>query len=456
MTSAIHRLLTPLHKLLKHKSTSGILLFSAVVAAMVWVNSPWGESYHRLWALPLGLRLGGHTLTVPLHGWINDGLMALFFFSVGLEIKREVLAGELSSLRKATLPIAAAIAGMVVPALIYGAFNRGTPAVAGWGIPMATDIAFSLGLLSLLGSRVPVSLKIFLTALAVVDDLGSVLVIAFFYTSAISFASLGWGLAFLLVLLAGNLAGIRHSAFYAIIGIGGLWLAFLLSGVHATIAGVLCALTIPGRVKINEELFVEKMRVLTEEFDRACRNNVAFLTEPQLELIEKIKKTSTDAETPLQKIEYGLNPLVSFGVLPLFALSNGGIALEGNLLTALLQPVSLGVALGLLLGKFAGIVGISRLLVGFRLASLPGGTTWGQLYGVGMLAGIGFTMSLFVSELAFTDPLLIREAKMGIFAASLLAAVLGLVLLRVTSPPPAKGIPEVQMQSGVPGALPPA
>ena len=426
----IERLLNPLNRLFQNQSTSAIITFLAVVVAMIWANSDWSESYSHLWHTPLAFTIGSFTISESLHTWINDGLMAIFFFIVGLEIKRELFGGELSSPRKAILPISAAFGGMVIPALVYVFFNQDTPAENGWGIPMATDIAFSLGILSLLGKRVPISLKIFLTALAIVDDLGSVLIIAFFYTSDIYVYDLMWGFVFLMVLMLGNFVGIRNQLFYMVVSIGGLWLAFFFSGVHPTIAGVLAAFAIPGRVKINEKVFLDNMATLTTMFKKANPNDNKFVTNEQMEILETINEVSTDAATPLQKVEHSLSGFVSFIVLPLFALANTGISIHGEGLSVLLHPVSLGIGLGLILGKFIGIVGLSKLMVALGLAELPDKSTWHHIYGVAFLAGVGFTMSLFISDLAFTDDHIIHLSKISILVSSALAGLIGYLILR--------------------------
>ena len=431
----IERLLSPLNHLLQNQSTSAIITFFAVVIAMIWANSAWSYSYDALWHTPLALTIGSFTISQTLHILINDGLMAIFFFLVGLEIKREIFGGELSSPKKAVLPISAAVGGMLVPALIYIFFNQGTDASDGWGIPMATDIAFSLGILSLLGKRVPVSVKIFLTALAIVDDLGAVLIIAFFYTSDIYVNDLMWGFVFLMILLLGNYVGIRNQLFYSLISIGGLWLAFFFSGVHPTIAGVLAAFTIPGRVKINEKLFLSNIEVLTNMFRKANPNDNKFVTNDQMEILETIQEVSMDASTPLQKVEHSLRGFVSFIVIPLFALSNTGISLEGEGLSVLLHPVSLGIGLGLLLGKFIGIVGLSKLMVYLRLAELPDRSNWNHIYGVAFLAAVGFTMSLFISDLAFTNDAIIQLSKISILVTSALAGLIGYLILRFKTKP---------------------
>lgn len=431
----IERLFKPLNHLLQNQSTSAIITFFAVVIAMAWANSAWSYSYEALWHTPLALTIGSFSISQTLHVLINDGLMAIFFFSVGLEIKREIFGGELSSPKKALLPISAAVGGMLVPALIYIFFNQGTEAADGWGIPMATDIAFSLGILSLLGKRVPISVKIFLTALAIVDDLGAVLIIAFFYTSDIFVNDLMWGFVFLLILLLGNYVGIRNQLFYSLISIGGLWLAFFFSGVHPTIAGVLAAFTIPGRVKINEKLFLSNLQVLTDMFKKANPNDNEYVTHDQMEILETIREVSTDAATPLQKVEHSLSRFVSFIVIPLFALSNTGIHLEGEGLSVLMHPVSLGIGLGLILGKFIGIVGLSKLMVSFGWAELPDQSNWNHIYGVAFLAAVGFTMSLFISDLAFTDDAIIQLSKISILVTSALAGLIGYLILRFKTKP---------------------
>lgn len=431
----IERLLSPLNHLFQNQSTSAIITFFAVIIAMIWANSAWSYSYDALWHTPLALTIGSFTISQTLHILINDGFMAIFFFLVGLEIKREIFGGELSSPKKAVLPISAAVGGMLVPALIYIFFNQGTDASDGWGIPMATDIAFSLGILSLLGKRVPVSVKIFLTALAIVDDLGAVLIIAFFYTSDIYVNDLMWGFVFLMILLLGNYVGIRNQLFYSLISIGGLWLAFFFSGVHPTIAGVLAAFTIPGRVKINEKLFLSNIEVLTNMFRKANPNDNKFVTNDQMEILETIQEVSMDASTPLQKVEHSLRGFVSFIVIPLFALSNTGISLEGEGLSVLLHPVSLGIGLGLLLGKFIGIVGLSKLMVYLRLAELPDKSNWNHIYGVAFLAAVGFTMSLFISDLAFTNDAIIQLSKISILVTSALAGLIGYLILRFKTKP---------------------
>jgi NhaA family Na+:H+ antiporter len=318
---------------------------------------------------------------------------------------------------------------MLVPAAIYLLFNFGTETGSGWGIPMATDIAFALGIIYLLGDKVPFSLKIFLTALAIADDLGAVLVIAFFYTSQISYTSLMIGAAFLGVLYAANKIGVRSPAFYGIVGVAGVWLAFLLSGVHATIAGVLAALTIPANVKVDDLLFTRKLRQMAASFDNAEKNENSLITKEQLEIIEDVRNCSKAAITPLQQIEHSLHPIVAFVILPIFAFANTGVEFSGNFAESLTSNITLGIIFGLIFGKFIGIVGVTKLIVFFKLAALPQGASWKQLYGVALLASVGFTMSLFITELAFSNPEHIVQAKFGILIASVIGGLSGYLLL---------------------------
>lgn len=428
-------IIDPMRGFLKNSTTSGIVLFTAAFTAIVLSNSPWANEFHHLWEINFSIGIGDWELSKSLHHWINDGLMAVFFFVIGLELKREIISGELRNPKNAILPIAAAIGGMVVPALIYYFFNPSGEMQSGWGVPMATDIAFALGILYLLGDRVPVSLKIFLTVLAIADDLGAVLVIAFFYTSDINMLSLLTGAGFMAVLIAANLLGVRNTLFYGIVGVGGLWLAFLMSGVHATIAAVLAAFTIPAKVRYSEMVFERKLNTLMKLFRRAAPSTSRTVTTEQLHLLEKIRYISKQTYTPLQQLEHSMHPLVAFIIMPLFALANAGISLSAESLTNLGSSVTMGVFFGLLLGKFVGVVGAVALLTRLGIASLPPEFSTRHLLGVGLLAGIGFTMSLFIGELAFTQQIYIEEAKMGILLASLVAGLLGYFVIRSAKQP---------------------
>ncbi len=410
------------------QASGGILLLAATVLALIWANSPWGHSYFELWETYLKIELGDLALKESLLHWVNDGLMVIFFFLVGLEIKREILVGELASLRRATLPLMAAVGGMVLPAALYILFNLGGDGASGWGIPMATDIAFLLGLLTVLGSRVPVSLKIFFTALAIADDLGAVLVIALFYSSEISWLALGIGAVFLAALVVLNRGRVRHPLPYALLGIG-LWLAFLQSGIHPTIAGVLLALTIPARTPMRASAFLAQCTAALGGLEPGAHVEESRQQQAAAQTLESIAER---IQTPLQRLERSLNPWVAYLVVPIFALANAGVGLGGNLADALSSPISLGIIAGLVAGKPLGITLFSWLAVKLGIADLPQGVTWRQLFAASWLAGIGFTMSLFIASSAFAGALL-DTAKMSILLASLLAGGIGFGLLLLTS-----------------------
>lgn len=431
----MERIVRPFQDFASKASSGGILLIVATVVALVWANSPFGESYEALWRTKLTIGLGEFSLSKDLTHWINDGLMAVFFLVVGLEIKREILVGELSSARNAALPVVAALGGAVVPALIYVAFNAGTEGVAGWGIPMATDIAFALGVLALLGERVPLALKVFLTALAIVDDIVAVLVIALFYTSEISWGALGVGGLFLVALVAANLIGVGRTLVYALLGLG-LWLAFLLSGVHATIAGVLLALTVPASSFIDPGAFVERGRYILDRFEQAGEKGENVLTNDERQAaLHALNRATYKLEPPLHELEHRLHPWVVFSIMPLFALANAGVPLGAGFAEALADPVALGIVAGLVFGKQLGVTLFAWLAVRTGLSELPQGVSWRHIYGAGWLAGIGFTMSLFITDLAFSDDALVNSAKLGILAASLIAGIVGWTILRKAPSP---------------------
>jgi NhaA family Na+:H+ antiporter len=432
------------------------------VVALVWANSAWAASYEHLWEQPVSVALGPLGGTTTLHHFINDGLMAVFFFLVGLEIKREVLVGELASVRKAALPMAGALGGMLVPAALYFALNAGGAGSPGWGIPMATDIAFALGILALLGDRVPVSLKVFLTALAIADDIGAVLVIAIFYSTGVDWVALGTA-AGLLALSAGlNLAGARKPWAYAAVGVL-LWAAVLQSGVHATVAGVLLAFTIPSRTRIHEGEFLQRGHDALHRFDRALDPSAPGLAATVLsnsesqEALHSLERLTEKAQPPLHRLEHNLHGIVAFGIMPLFALANAGVTLHGEIGEALASPVTLGVVLGLVIGKPLGITLASWLAVRAGVAAKPEGVRWASLHAVSWLGGVGFTMSLFVAGLAFTgegSDVLLESAKLGVLAASLVAGVTGyLVMHRATArrrveEPAAEDVEPLEVGSG--------
>ena len=425
----------PIKLFMGREKSGGIVLILSVTLAMILANSNIAESYFHFFEQEVGFIVNGEPyLNYSLHHWINDGLMAMFFFVVGLELKREFIGGELADIRNTILPIGAAIGGMIVPALIFLSLNIGTPQTMGWGIPMATDIAFALGVVYLLGDKVPASAKLFLTTLAIVDDLGAVLVIAFFYTSELSIASLLFGLGFLAVMFIGNRLGIKSLFFYAVLGIGGVWVTFLLSGIHATIAAVLAAFMIPADAKINESVYLKRMKKLTRRFEKEEPNEVRTLEEGQVDVLTHIQHDTTIAIPLLQQLEHKMSPIVTFLIMPIFAIANAGISFTDLSLSDIFSThVALGVTLGLLLGKPIGIIGATFLMVKMRWATLPSAITRRTLLGLGMLASIGFTMSMFISTLAFTDELLMTQAKLGIFLASILGGIGGYVLLNKKS-----------------------
>jgi len=424
----IEILISPFTRFARLEAAGGILLLLATLIALVWANSPWEDSYHAIWHTTFTLGVGRYVLSWSRHIWVNDGLMAIFFFLVGLEIKREVLIGELSSLRQAAFPFMAALGGSIVPALVYLAINKGSVHAGGWGIPMATDIAFALGVLALLGSRVPPSLKVFVAALAIVDDVFGVLVIALFYTAHISYMSLALGLLGVGVSFVANWAGIRQPAVYAFLGVF-VWFAVLQSGVHATIAGVLLAFSIPVKSSIDKEKFVSKCRRLLDHFDQAQDNSSEAHA-----LIHTLESQCEKVDTPLHRIEHSLQPWVSFLIMPVFAFSNAGVHILGQIEASVRDPVTLGVFLGLLLGKPIGIMLFSWLAHKTRLASPPAGVQWKQIFGAGWLCGIGFTMSLFIAGLALNSDTVVDMAKIGTLAASVTAGIVGSLILLGKTP----------------------
>ncbi len=428
--TTIEKILSPVQKFLHTETSGGIVLIIATVIAMIWANSQFAQSYFNLWHQYITLDFGIVELKYSLHHWINDGLMVIFFFVVGLEIKRELIAGELSSLKKATLPIAGAIGGMVVPALIYLIFNYGKEGMPGWGIPMATDIAFVVGLMALLGPKFPLSLKIFVLALAIVDDIGAVLVIAFFYTKEISLNALALAFVILILLFIVNRLHIRNLIVYTILGII-LWIAFLKSGVHSTIAGVLLAFFIPAKPRIDETKFLEDTRGLLNEFSNIEHNSHILTDEEKLNIVFEIERKCERVLTPLQRIENSLHPWVTFFIIPVFALANAGVEISGDLFTNLFNPISMGIFLGLFVGKQTGIFIFSYLAIKMKIAAKIEDVNYTKFYGAGILCGIGFTMSLFIANLAFDSIELLNIAKVGILSASLFSGLIGYFITRL-------------------------
>lgn len=412
-------------------TAGGIVLIIATIIAMVWANSPWHDFYKYLWKSETLVQIGDLVLFKhPFYYVINDALMVMFFFVVGLEIKRELLVGELSTPRKALLPVIAAVGGVVGPVIIYMIFNSGLESAKGWAIPMATDIAFSLGILSLAGSRVPLGLKVFLAALAIVDDLMAVLVIAFFFTSEIHMVALGWGFAGIAAMYVCNRLKVNNAWIYFFFGFG-VWYAFLESGVHATVAGVIAAFTIPATSLLQKELFFERTQAMWRKFKDNMNKNLSHeLNEAEQDSLDVMSKGINKMMSPLHRLEHGLHPYVAFIIMPIFALANAGIYFGNFTGDMLVNPVTMGVAFGLFFGKIIGISFVVWLFNKLNLTSLPEGVDFKMIFAVSILCAIGFTMALFVGNLSFpTNPLMEEEAKIGIIGASLVASFLGIVVL---------------------------
>lgn len=428
---AFKRVLTPFEEFIHRQTTSGLLLLSCAIIALFLANGYVAEAYQHLIHIPVKISIDAWSIDMSLHHWVNDGLMALFFFVVGLELKREIMVGELSDIRQAALPIIAAVGGMVVPALIYFAFNPEGDAARGWGVPMATDIAFAVGALVLLAARVPKALITFLVALAIADDLGAVLVIALFYTQELALNWLLVAAGLVGVLFTFNFAGIRKAIPYFIVAVL-LWYAMLQSGVHATLAGVLGAFTVPARSKYDPNLFIERIKTQINLFMQSRGKNDTLMTNENLyAIVDELEEGVHGVQTPLQRLEHIWHLPVAFLVIPVFALFNAGIPLQFSSPAELFtNPIMLGVMLGLLFGKFIGITGACWIALRLGIGQLPSGTRFSQIAGVSVLGGIGFTMSIFVAELAFAShPDYLVMAKAGVLAASLLSGIIGFVWL---------------------------
>lgn len=427
-------LVGPFQKFYRKIVTGGFLLLASTVIALLWANLG-HDTYHGFWHTDVSLHLGPYHITRSLQHWIDEALMTLFFFTVGLEIKREMLIGELASSKKALLPVAAAAGGMIVPALIYTFFNYSTPAAKGWGIPMATDIAFALAVISFLGHRVPFGVRIFLSALAIADDIGAVLVIALFYTQSISWGYLLVALLFLAGIALANMLWIRYTILYVMLGFG-VWFTILGSGIHATVAGVIVALLIPAQGRYDTATFIQKVSRYLDKFD--CDSDecgfTVLINQHHLTIIQNIENACHQTQTPLQRMLGGLNSWVALVILPLFALANAGIYFnEMDLSLALTSSVTLGVVLGLVIGKPLGIFLFTFSASKLLKAPLSPGVSWFHILGASMLGGIGFTMSIFISGLSFTDNNLFELSKLGVIAGSLISGLLGLGLLALTT-----------------------
>lgn len=433
-------ILNVFNSFLHNEATGGVLLLICTIAAVLFASLPGGEWLEKLWGYSAGIEVGGFSIRMTVKEWINDGLMAIFFFSVGLEIKREMLVGQLSSLKRSVLPIMGALGGMIVPALIYTIFNHGNPETAhGWGIPMATDIAFAVGILSLLGKRVPVSLKVFLTALAIVDDLGSIVVLAIFYpTHALHLNYFIYVLCILAFLLILNRAHINNGFLYIIPGLF-MWYFTYKSGIHATISGVLLAMAIPSKGKINELRFQTKIEYLLKKFRETSNDELQVLTNPeQQHIIHNMHKEIQNLDPLLHLFESKLHPVSTYLIVPLFALSNAGVAFDLSPFTGGTIPtLAMGIFFGLLLGKPLGIFLFSWVGIKCGLAAKPANSSWKQLAAIAVLGGIGFTMSIFVNGLAFKEPELTDLGKISILITSTTAAIAGMAALLLTCRRPA-------------------
>lgn len=413
----------------------GVILVLFTALALILGNLPFTKHiYHEILHMPISFGVGDLVFSRSVEFWINDALMVIFFFVVGLEIKREALAGQLSSLKDASLPVAAALGGMIVPALIYMCFNHSTEFADGWGIPMATDIAFAIGVLSLMGNKVPLSMKIFLTALAIVDDLGSILVIAIFYTSGINLMMLILSLVVLAFLWWFNKRNVYNLGFYIVPSII-LWMLFLHSGVHSTIAGVLIAMTIPSTPRYSKRYFLYKSRYFIEDFRFHDKNGVEVLAnDDQMNDLNASRQIALNSISPSQRLEHGLHPFVTFFVMPMFALANTGVEINNIAdFNIFASTQSLGVFCGLVLGKPIGILFLCWLTIKLGLGVMPKNSNWPILIGVACLGGIGFTMSIFVDTLAFSGTEFVNSGKIAVLASSVFAALLGGIVLNIVA-----------------------
>ncbi len=417
----------PIQTFIHTEEVGSLILLLGAAGALAWANSPWSQSYTDFWHTYVSFDIHVFAISEDLQHLVNDGLMAVFFFLVGLEIKRELMHGELSSFRKASLPVLAAFGGMAVPALIYLAFNWSGEGAVGWGIPMATDIAFALGVLALLGKRLPSELRVFLLGLAVVDDLGAISVIALFYTETIHWTELGLGVALFAAIAACIRLGVRSLGFYVVMSVL-MWQFFLESGVHATLAGVLLAAIVPSKPYLQRKDYAPAVEDLLHDFKLAMANDDQ---EKAQGIVEEIEELSSGTEGPMERLEGIVHPWVSFVILPVFALANAGIVFTSDTVSdALGSSVTIGIAAGLLAGNVIGIFGMTWLGVRLGIGQLPESVAWRHVVGVGLLAGIGFTVAIFVSSIAFDHKATVDQAKMGVFGASLLAGVAGYLFLR--------------------------
>jgi NhaA family Na+:H+ antiporter len=427
--SILQKLLSPLQQAFAEFEISGLILISVTIVALALANSPYGGAFLHFWHTEFEFHIGSFKIAMDFHMFINDVLMTFFFIVVGGEIKREVVDGALSTKQKAILPIIAAVGGMLFPALFFTAFNYGLPTERGWGIPTATDIAFSLTIISLLGKRVPFSLKIFLAALAIADDLGAIVVIAIFYSNSLDLYFLAGGFIVIGILVALNRTGKTNLAIYGFFGII-LWYFFFMAGIHPTIAGVIFAMCIPFRLDNYEALFAKQLKTV-QDCVGALSDKTTTDKLVRGELIEKIQRESHTMEAPLHNVLHFLHPISNYFIMPLFAFANAGVIINTSAFNSLGSPVSLGIITGLMLGKSTGITLTSWLAVKLKLAQIPDDVNWKYIYGMAWVAGIGFTMSMFVTQLAFTDQVFIETSKLAIIIASTLSGVIGYFYLKL-------------------------
>lgn len=423
-------IITPFQKFARIEGLGGIMLFGATVIAIFWANSPWGDLYQSIWEYRIGVDADTFELTKPSMLWVNDALMAVFFFLIGLEIKRELLIGELNSPRKAALPLFAAFGGMLVPVSLYFILNDNPASASGWGIPMATDIAFSLAIINALGKRVPVALKVFLTAFAIVDDIGAVLVIAIFYSEEIKYMLIL--LAFLPMILLGILGYLGFYSKYLWIALGVVvWLLFLKAGIHPTIAGVMLAFTVPIRRQVNVKTYTDQMHKLIHNIETTANVDKTILSDKQIQYLDDLEEWTVKVQSPLQHLEHKLHYWVAYFIMPLFALANAGVVFDVGL--GIDWKLVLVIAVSLFLGKFIGIPLFTYIGLRLKLTELPSSMTFSNVFGAALLAGVGFTMSIFISNLAFTDdPVLMNSSKVGILIGSLVSGLTGYILMRYT------------------------
>ncbi|HNP63226.1 MAG TPA: Na+/H+ antiporter NhaA [Woeseiaceae bacterium] len=425
--AAFDRVLTPLDEFIQRQTTSGMLLLICAVIALAIANGPWNDVYRQLLATPFTIGLPGFSLSKSVHAWINDGLMAIFFFVIGLELKREILVGELADPEQAILPIIAAIGGMAMPALVYIAFNREGHSFDGWGVPMATDIAFALGILALLGNRIPKALLTFLIALAIVDDLGAVLVIAVFYTDALNLWALGGAASIVAILISLNLGGIRRPLPYLLLGIV-LWIAMMKSGVHATLAGIFLAFSIPMRPKYDPKRFILQAKKMLSEINHAYKKEENIIRNDELRArVRALGEGVHLVQAPAQVLGSKIHLPSAYLIIPIFALANAGIPVDlASIGSTVTHPVSFGIVAGLVGGKLIGIAGFTWVAVKLGLSRLPDDLNFNHIIGVSLISGIGFTMSIFIAELAFAHQAeTLLMAKTGILLASLVAGATG-------------------------------